>query len=154
MKFRVTCGGGGRHPEDPSRNDICSCLRVSVRLVRCIWEKCIFIPYKNFMSTKECHRWLWHTRRSGQETDVSDQRESWQLPWCCRSQLAVQWNADEACLKDDVPQCQPKCVTLLVLMKFIVALAWEGSEECTVCTLNENRIIYAPMQLSWYLARA
>lgn len=53
---------GERHRKDSYRNNICSCLRVSARLVRGIWEKCIFIAYNNFMNTKECHRRSQRTR--------------------------------------------------------------------------------------------
>lgn len=102
----------GRHRKDSCRNNICSCLHVSAPLVRGIWEKkCIFIAYKNFMNTKECHRQSRRTRHGDRETDVGDHRERWRLPWRCLRQLAVHWNAVEPCLKDDVLQCQLEHVT-------------------------------------------
>lgn len=47
---------GRRHKKDSWRNNICSRLHVSAQLVRGFCERCIFIAYKNFMNTKECHR--------------------------------------------------------------------------------------------------
>ena len=86
---------GERHRKDSCRNNICSCLHVSAPLVRGIWEKCIFIAYKNFMNTKECHRRSRRTRHSDRETDVGDHRERWRLPWRCLRQLAAHWDAVE-----------------------------------------------------------
>lgn len=73
-------GSGGVHGKDSYRNNICSCLHVSAPLVRAVWEKCIFIAYKNFMNTKECHRRSGRTRHADRQTDVGDHRERWRLP--------------------------------------------------------------------------
>lgn len=128
MRFRGlgTETEGERHRKDSCRNNICSCLHVSAQLIRGIWGKCIFIAYKNFMNTKECHRRSRHTRHSNRETDVGDHQERWRLPWRCPSQLVAQWHAAASCLKCDVLWCQLEHVTSC---QWLLSSQWSTSDE-------------------------
>lgn len=125
---------GERLRKDSYRNNICSCLRVGARLVRGIWEKCIFIAYKNFMNTKECHRRSRRTRHSGQEMDVGDHRERWRLPRRCLRQLAGQRDAVGPRLKRRCAAMPTgTCHLMSVPVRFTVA--WHnGRGENTECS--------------------
>ena len=55
---------------------------------------------------------------------LGDHQERWWLPWCCPSQLAVQWNAVESCLKDDGLWCLEHVTSC----QWLWSSKWPGSD--------------------------